>query len=137
MKQTATVLEVKGKKIIVGCDKSACEGCKGSIFCNNKHNEFEVVNMQNIVVKKGDRVILDLPTGKTLFTSFMSFIFPLILFFAGMVTTFFITPNQIWQFGGGFIGLVIAFVIAGIYFKITRDKYRPEIIEKNETTEDK
>ena len=67
MKQKVTVVENKGEEILVGCDKSACEGCHGSMFCSKTDNLFEVLNPENIELKKGDKAEIEMPPGKTLF----------------------------------------------------------------------
>lgn len=128
MKQSVTIIEKTDDKIVVACDKKACENCKGNFFCSGKEAEFEVNNQDHINVNKGDKVQIDIPAGKTIFTSFMSFGIPLIFFFVGLIIGFFIWENnQLLQFLLGTLFLVVAFAINSIYFKIYRKKFRPNI----------
>ncbi len=128
MKQTVTISEKTKDIIMVTCDKSACENCKGNFFCSSKKAEFEVNNPEHIAVKKGDKVQINIPAGKTIFTSFISFGIPLIFFFVGLIIGCFLWPqNQLGQFGLGVAFLILAFVINAIYFRIYRKKYCPEI----------
>ncbi len=128
MKQTVTIIDKEEDKIVVACDKRACEHCKGNFFCSGKKAEFEVNNPESVKIDKGDKVQIDIPAGKTIFTSFMSFGLPLILFFVGLIIGFFVWPdNQLLQFGFGALFLVAAFIINSIYFKVYRKKYCPTI----------
>lgn len=128
MKQIVKVADINKKSIIASCDKTACESCKGNFFCSSKKTEFEVNNPKKLEIKKGDTIEINIPSGKTIFTSFISFAMPLIFFFAGLITAYFIwKDNQIMQFLLGFIMLCIAFAINAIYFKIYRHKYCPDI----------
>ncbi|NLZ69270.1 MAG: SoxR reducing system RseC family protein [Spirochaetales bacterium] len=130
MKQIVKISKKNKAQIMVTCDKSACENCKGNFFCGSKKSEFEVNNPEELKAKVGDTVKINIPTGKTIFTSFMSFGLPLIFFFVGLVIGVFKWPdNQLIQFGIGLAFLVVAFIINGIYFKIYRKKYSPEIDE--------
>ena len=64
--------EKKGERIIAGCDKSLCDGCKASFFCTSKKASFDVLNPDEIPLEKGDQAIIDMPPRKTLFTIFMA-----------------------------------------------------------------
>ena len=85
MKKEVTIQQSKDGIITAGCDKGACEGCKGSFFCTSKKASFDVLNPDGIKLEKGDQAVIDMPTGKTLFTVFMSFGLPLIMFIPGYI----------------------------------------------------
>ena len=55
MKQIVTIQENKDGRIIAGCDKSQCDGCKGSFFCTSKKSDFQVQNPENITLNPGDK----------------------------------------------------------------------------------
>ncbi len=133
MKKEVKIIDTANGKIIAGCDKTACEGCKSSLFCRGKNSEFEVFNPENIEIKDGDEVIIDLPSGRTILASAMSLIFPLICFFAGMLVTYFIIPgNELAQLAGGIILLAVGFGISALYFRFAKKKFTPSIREKAE-----
>ncbi len=127
MKQEVTVLEIDGKKITAGCDKSACEGCKSSLFCRKADNIFEVLNEKEEDVKVGDKVIIDMPTGKSIFVSVMSFVIPLIFFFIGMFAGYKLGYSEIMQFVFAVCALDAGFLIAFLYFRFTNKSYVPTI----------
>ena len=83
MRKEVTIQQSKDGIITAGCDKGACEGCKGSFFCTSKNTVFEVLNPENIELKAGDKAEIDMPPSKTLFSIFMSLGLPLILFIPG------------------------------------------------------
>lgn len=130
MKQTATVIDKKENKLIVGCDKTACEGCHASFFCTNKENSFEALNPNKIDVEKGDQVELDMPTGKTIQSILLSLGFPLLMFIPGYFIGKLFTHKELilvlW--GLGFIAL--GFLISGLYFKKRKDIYSPTVSSK-------
>jgi Positive regulator of sigma E activity len=128
MKQIVQISKKDNDEIKVTCDKSACEGCKGSFFCGSRKSEFEVENPEKLEVKEGDRIQIDIPARRSIFASFMSLGLPLIFFFVGLIIAYFINPaNQIMQFIAGFIGLGLAFIISALFFKTYRKKYRPTV----------
>ncbi len=135
MKQSVTVINADDKnKIIVGCDKTACEGCKGSMFCRNKESYFAVDNPANIQVKNGDKVDIDLPGGKTVLSVFISLAFPLILFIPGYYIASIFTTRIGFLFLGGILGIASGFLFAAIYFHFNGDEYTPTLNKKSEDT---
>lgn len=130
MKQTVTVLKTDGEKITAGCDKSACEGCKNSIFCRKTDNIFEVLNEKGEEVEAGDKIIIDLPTGKSLFSTFMSLVLPLLCFFAGLFASYVLGYSEIMQFVFALAALAIGFLISFLYFKLTKKSYFPTLESK-------
>ena len=111
----------------------SCEGCKCSLFCRSKEYSFEVKNPSNINVDSGDKVLIEMPTGRTILSSFMSLFFPLICFFIPLfVSAAFFTANEIYQFLSALIGLAVGFLISFIYFKRRKKYFEPTIIEKKD-----
>ncbi|MCF0237369.1 MAG: hypothetical protein HUK24_02120, partial [Sphaerochaetaceae bacterium] len=48
----------------VGCATTACQGCKCSMFCNNKNEtDYMVLNPKKVQIEIGDFVELYMPPG--------------------------------------------------------------------------
>lgn len=127
MTQEAKILEIKNEKITAGCDKKMCDGCKSSMFCRNTNNSFEVQNPEGMEVHKGDTVILEMNSGRTVVSTLMSLAVPLVCFFLGMVAGYLLHFGELLQFAFGGAGLAVGFAISGLYFHFTKKKYMPEI----------
>ena len=133
MTRQVTILEVDEGSIRAGCDRSACEGCKGSLFCRGQNSEFEVANPKAISVDKGDKVVIDMPAGRTILASAMSLVFPLACFLAGMLAAFAYDPDrELVQLACGVAGLAAGFALSSLYFHFTKRKYTPTIDRKLE-----
>ena len=133
MRKEVTIQQSKDGIITAGCDKGACEGCKGSLFCRGQNSEFEVANPKAISVDKGDRVVIDMPAGRTILASAMSLVFPLACFLAGMLAAFAYDPDrELVQLACGVAGLAVGFALSSLYFHFTKRKYTPTIDRKLE-----
>ena len=132
MKQKVTVIENKGEEIVVGCDKSACEGCHGSMFCSKTDNFFEVLNPEKIELQKGDKAEIEMPSGKTLSSVFLSLAFPLIMFFPGYFIGRKFTSNELVLLLFGVIFMALGFAIAALFFKKKKKHYMPYVVGKDE-----
>lgn len=132
MKQTVTIEEKKGERLIAGCDKSLCDGCKASFFCTSKKASFDVLNPDGIPLEKGDKAVIDMQPRKTLFTVFMSLGFPLLMFVPGYVIGTVISDSQGIQLLTSLIGVAAGFLIAAIFFRLNKKKYTPVIIRKKD-----
>lgn len=136
MKQKATVIENKGDEIIVGCDKSACEGCHGSMFCTHKDNFFEALNPENIDLKKGDKIELDMPSGKTIKSILLSLGLPLIMFLPGYFVGKLFTSNELLLLLWAIAFMALGFLASGLYFKSRKKEYSPSILSKIEESKE-
>lgn len=133
MKQNVKVLKAESEdKLIVGCDKTACEGCKGSFFCTNKETSFEVNNPGKIKVNAGDEVEINLPGKKTVATVFISLGLPLILFIPGYFIGTIFTEKPVWLLLAGLAGIAAGFIIAAIFFHFKGKEYVPTLIGKKD-----
>ena len=132
MRKEVTIQQADGEKITAGCDRSACEGCKGSLFCTSKKASFDVLNPDKIPLEKGDQAIIDLPPRKTLFTVFMSLGLPLIMFVPGYIIGRLLSENEGIQLLTSLLGVALGFVISAIFFRFNRKKYTPVVIDKKE-----
>lgn len=132
MKQKVTVFENKGDEIVVGCDKSACEGCHGSMFCQKKDNLFEALNPNNIDLKKGDKAEIEMPAGRTVSSIMLSLAFPLVMFFPGYLIGSRFTSNELMLLLYGVLSMAVGFGISALYFKKKKKEYTPYVIGKDE-----
>ena len=132
MKQIVTIQEKTDKGLIAGCDKTACEGCKGSFFCTSKKSSFTVTNPDGIPLEEGDKAVIELPPGKTLFSVFMSLGLPLIMFLPGYFIGLLFTDNEGLLFLSAIIGVTIGFAISALYFHFRRNRFTPRIIRKGD-----
>ena len=131
MRKEVTVLEKEDGKIYVGCDREACEGCKGSIFCQRKETKIEIKDDNKIPLEVGEKVILDLPSGKTIFSVFMSLGFPLLMFPLFYFIASFFTKKEVTLFFFGIGGVIIGFIISGLFFHFKKGEYEPKLIGKS------
>ncbi len=133
MKKEVTVYKDEKGFLVASCDRNACEGCKSSLFCRTKNYSFEVDNPSDIAVNEGDRVIIDMPAGRTVLSSFMSLFLPLICFFLGMAAgAFLLHGSEVIQFLMAILGLGAGFLISFVYFRVSGRKFTPEIISVKE-----
>ena len=131
MKKEVTVLEKEDGKIFVGCNRNACEGCKGSIFCQRKDTKIELKDDPSIPLEVGEKVILDLPSGKTIFSVFMSLGFPLLMFPVFYFIASFFTTSEVTLFFSGITGVVVGFIISAVFFHFKKGEYEPKLIGKS------
>ena len=132
MKQIVTIQENKDGCITAGCDKSQCAGCSGSFFCTSKKVDFQILNPENIDLKKGDKAIVEMESRKTLFSIFMSLIFPILMFIPGYFIGAAITDGEGIRFIAAMASVAIGFLISGLYFRFTRKKYLPVVVQKED-----
>ncbi len=130
MKQEVTIRDIDDGHIIAGCDKRACEGCKGSFFCRNTDSIFEVLNKSGEELQVGDKVEIEMETKKTIVAILISLAVPLVCLFAGMLLGYALGLSEPMQFLMGAVGLLIGFLIGFLYFRYTRKSYYPEVQEK-------
>lgn len=93
MLTTAFVVSVDGRRAFLRMPKPG--GCGGSRIFAPKPHEFEAEIAEGVMPKPGDAVRLLLPTGRSIFSSFLIFILPLLIFLAvylGIETLF---PNAV------------------------------------------
>lgn len=127
MKKEATVLEVRKDEVILGCDKESCEGCKGSFFCSVKDSSFSAFIDQQIELKKGDKVIVDMPSGRTLKAVFISLGLPMIMFLPGYLLGIKITGSEGYAFLFSMFFVALGFLIGFLYFRKRKKLYTPKV----------
>ncbi|MCR5732155.1 MAG: SoxR reducing system RseC family protein [Sphaerochaetaceae bacterium] len=130
MKQEVTIRKIEDGHITAGCDKRACEGCKGSFFCKSTDSIFEILNKTEEELNVGDKVKVNLDSKKTVFATLISLALPLSLLIGGMVLGYVLKLSEPLQFLLGAIGLAIGFLFGYFYFRYTKKSYLPEVEEK-------
>lgn len=130
MRTAVSVLSNENGAIKVGCDSSACSGCHCETFCRNKDTSYEVNNPDNLNIKKGDMVEVEIPEKKAVFTIFMSLLFPLIMFLPGYFVGKAISSSEVVMALFGFCFIGIGFLISYLFFRKRRKEYSPYIIRK-------
>lgn len=130
MKKEVTIQQNEGGIITAGCDKSACEGCKGSLFCTSKKTTFEVLNPENISLSAGDKAEIDMPSSKTLMSVFMSLGLPLIMFLPGYFIAAAFSGSDGIRLLGALSGVAAGFLIAAAYFHFRKKEYMPKVTRK-------
>lgn len=116
-------------KISVMCDLDACAGCKGSAFCATKGKIFEADNKHGLALGIGDNVELFLPPGKTIFSGFISLIFPLMLFPLGYYAPLLFSgePTEKVKILCGVAAIALSFPIIKLYSNQKGKKLLPII----------
>lgn len=113
----------------VTCPTSGCKSCSGHMFCNVKGKTFSAeVDKDFEQINPGDKLKIYLPPGRTIFSSFVTLIFPLLLF----PLFYIMLPNagEGMRFLFSIFGVAVGFALAAIYFHYSKSKYYPKVIEK-------
>ncbi|MGD1822006.1 MAG: SoxR reducing system RseC family protein [Pleomorphochaeta sp.] len=119
----------ENKFIEVACPSDTCTHCSGSMFCNVKGKTFTAKVPKNFEkIEIGDRIKIYLPPARTISTSFITLMVPLLMF----PLFFLLSPfkSEGYQFLFGILGIILGFIGVGIYFKVNKNKYYPKVIEK-------
>ena len=132
MEKSVTVLENNKEGIKVGCDAQACSGCKSEMFCRNRDTTFIVENPSSLPLKKGDKVIIDIPEGRATLSVVISLLLPLLLFLPGYFGGKALLRSEIKMALMGFLFMAIGFGIASIVFKVKKKYFSPVVVEKEE-----
>ena len=124
-------------QISVTCQTESCANCKGGMFCSVKGKTFIATNSNDLPLNTGDEVELYLPPGKTVFSGFITLLFPLLLFPLGYYLPSLLSsdPTELIKAMCGLIGIVLGFVIGRIFSQVKGKEYMPTItrtIEKEE-----
>ena len=123
-----SAIEQNGK-VTVTCGSSACTSCKSSTFCSTKGRSFPARLGQGVKPAVGDTVELYLPPGKTVTSSFIALLLPLLLFPVGYYLMQVISSEsvELIKVAVGFVGIALGFVIARIFTKIKGDSFMPTV----------
>lgn len=136
MYETVEVINKNLKKHIVevACPRTICEGCAGSMFCNVKGKTFDAfVPKEFEQVKVGDKARVFLPPARTISSTFITLIIPLLCF--PLFYLIFPIESIMFHFLISVLGIILGFIGVAIYFKKSKFKYVPSvsyIYEKDE-----
>lgn len=129
-------VEVKQKNndgtVEVACPTSACKGCKGNSFCNVKGKTFQAMIDKQLQaeIKPGDKVNVYLPPAKTIRTTFITLMIPLMMF----PLFYFLFPLKadFARFLVSVGGVGVGFAGVGIYFHLRKKRYYPHVISRED-----
>lgn len=128
MYETVEVItkNTKNNTIEVSCPRSICENCSGDMFCNIKGKTFEAFVPEEFEnIKVGDKARLFLPPKRTISTTFITLMIPLLCFPLFYLIFPFLAP--LVRFLMGLIGIGIGFAGVALYFKKTKLNYVPTV----------
>lgn len=108
-----------------------CQRCANRMLClGKKRNQITACNPLGLTLAPGDRVEMNLPTGRTVFAAFMTMIMPLLTAAAG-----YLIAARLLLFNAesarallAAAGLAAGFMITIIYGWISGKKNRPSIV---------
>ncbi len=128
MYEVVTVTKhISPDKVEVVCNSSACNGCKGSAFCNTKGKKFEVWNENKLPLDDGQEVEIFLKPSRTIAGTLITLIAPLLLFPVG----YYLAVAAGLGIGASFLialgGIVLGFVGVWLYFKKHKNHYLPVV----------
>ncbi len=128
----AIVKEVRGKKIVLETMKSgACDSCAAHALCAGQSRCVEIITESDLPLKKGDVVHIEVSAGIKLFSSFIIFVFPIIIMFAAyFVSKVMLSLNENLCVLISILSLLPSMLIIRMLDKKYAKKVHFEIIEK-------
>lgn len=128
MYETVEVINKNIEKHIieVSCPRTICENCTGSSFCNVKGKTFDAIVPEEFKdIKVGDKARLFLPPKRTISSTFITLMIPLLCF--PLFYVLFPVNSVLIHFLIGVLGIVAGFGGVAIYFKKTKLNYIPSV----------
>lgn len=128
MYETVEVIKknIENHRIEVTCPRTICENCSGSTFCNVQGKLFEAfVPTEFEEIKIGDKARLFLPPARTISSTFITLMVPLLCF--PLFYIIFPFNGVLIHFLMGVLGIVAGFGGVAIYFKKTKRNYIPAV----------
>lgn len=127
MYERVEVIKKKNNNTIdVSCPTKACENCSGTMFCNVKGKTFEaIVDKEHESIKVGDQAELFLPPSRTISSTFITLMVPLLCF--PLFYMIFPFKNEVLRFLISILGIAAGFFFVSIYFKKSKSKYVPTV----------
>jgi sigma-E factor negative regulatory protein RseC len=114
-----------------------CESCamKGGCTLLGGSNELNLKakNTEKVDVKKGDKVVVELPEVPVVKLSFLAYGIPLIVFLSIISILYTLSFSDIFSFLAGILGMGITYFLIHQYDrKKLKDRYLPVILQKLE-----
>ncbi len=132
MYEAGKIIKINHKIATVKCEKSEqCKSCSSS-FCNVKDRKFKALNNNDLELVAGDKVEVFVSPGKTILSSFVVLIFPLLMFIAGYVLSgkFFNFQTDALKAAGGALGLFLGFILSFLFNMLKKNQHLPVITRK-------
>ena len=137
-REVGVVTKIKEDSAVVKTQRAAaCEGCSEKSTCHSMggSREMEIVALNPVQAKIGDRVTLEYATGRMLQLSLLLYIFPIIALLAGAIIgdsaapTLGADPSIL----AAVLGFAALFLSLGVLLALEKkarqsDKYKPTII---------
>jgi positive regulator of sigma E activity len=128
----ATVKHVAGNEVTLEVEKKgACKSCAINMLCMGSENKTVFTLKSNLDLKAGDRVRLHISTGSRLLSSFVVFIFPIIV-----MVCFYFMARYMFSLKEDYaiISSIFGLLLSGLLIKIIdiklADKIDVKIIER-------
>lgn len=117
---------------VVSLCANSCESCKGSLFCKQKDTSFEAKDKTK-KAKSGDKVRVYLPKSKTILSSSILFLIPLLCMAVFLILGNFRVISELLSSILSVVSLIFGFFIVFLINKKNRAALMPEIIEVYES----
>jgi len=132
--EIAIVKEVGDDDVLVQMErKGACRSCSLNMLCMGNSSKAEFRLKSELTLKPGDRVKLNITPESRIISSFLIFIFPIL-----MMVLFFVMARYLFGIGEtvsiliSLIGLLLSGIIIKIFDRMSSEKISVEIVEKVE-----
>ena len=125
MLTTAYVVSVDGRRAFLRMPKPG--GCGGSRIFAPKPHEFEADIAEGLTLKPGDAVRLLLPTGRSILSSFLIFILPLLIFLAAYLGVTALFPNAVAAAVTAGLAAAAAAMTAVLWLLKKSGRFRPTV----------
>ena len=132
MYEAGRIIKINNKVATLKCGKpEECKSCSSS-FCNVKDRRFKALNSNNLDIQIDDTVEVYISPGKTIMSSFIVLIFPLLMFIAGYFLSGFLFNFQTdaLKAAGGAAGLFLGFILSFLFNMLKKNQHLPVITKK-------
>lgn len=135
MEEEVVIFKIDKNKIYVKQSGDTCSMCKSNLFCKNKEREYTVLNKDNLILKEGDNVIVEIKEGRATLSVLITLLFPVLMFFPGYFIGKAITNNELFValIGLGFVAF--GFLLSFLFFHLYNRKFTPTLKRKIEVDE--
>ncbi|MCF8036494.1 MAG: SoxR reducing system RseC family protein [Desulfobacteraceae bacterium] len=137
-REVGVVTKIKEDSAVVKTQRAtACEGCSEKSTCHSMggSREMEIIALNPVQAKLGDRVTLEYATGRMLQLSLLLYIFPIVALLAGAIIGDSAAPalGADPSILAAVLGFTALFLSLGILLALEKkarksDKYKPTII---------